>query len=106
MFHTLCYKDGDDVISLKPSCARAIHDELQDMFEVDWLDEVRREKAKRGEGLNKLRTYARFKSVLKVAPNLLHVPQRNHMRVNVYCFLSFVLVLPRCASKQGVMSQM
>jgi Fe-S oxidoreductase len=40
MFNSLCYEYGDEVVSLKPSCAHDIHDELQDMFVVDWLEEV------------------------------------------------------------------
>ena len=66
MFNTLRYKCGDEVISFKPSCAYAIRDELQYMFEADWLDQVQQEKAKRGEGLNKLRTYAIGSSLYSV----------------------------------------
>ena len=43
------------------------------MFECEWLSVVQRERAKRGDGLNKLRTYAKFKSVLCLEPYLMHV---------------------------------
>jgi hypothetical protein len=43
------------------------------MFVLDWLDDMQREKAKRGDGLNKLRTYSKFKSVFGMEPYLLHV---------------------------------
>ena len=65
MFSTLRYKDGDEVISLKPSCANAIRDELQNMFEVEWLEEVQREKTllswlDSGKVVSYLRVYFHF----------------------------------------------
>ena len=54
--------EDSDCITLRPSCVIPLRDEVQQMFEADWLCEVQREKKQdgRGTGLNKLRTYARL----------------------------------------------
>ena len=55
------------------SCIHTLRDEFQSTFESEWIREVERVEARRGNGLNKLRTYAKFKSVFGLEPYLMHV---------------------------------
>ena len=77
-FDTLIYNCSSDdalsdYISLRPSCVIPIRNEFHQIFESEWLHEVQRIHAKRGNGLNKLRTYARFKSDCRMEPYLMHI---------------------------------
>jgi len=87
MFDTRVYSCDTESISLSPSCVYALRNELQRTFEAEWLAEVQRPGAKRGDGLNKLRTYTRFKSEFQMEPYLLHV-QHEGKRLLLFKFRS------------------
>ena len=74
MFETLSYVDNDgSVISLKQSCMYELRQQLSDCFRTTWLESINDPVGKRGEGLNKLRLYAQYKSVVCLEPYLLYI---------------------------------
>ena len=73
MFETCMYTLDHDMYKLRSSHALSVRKELENEFICDWLVDVQRKEAARGEGLNKLRTYALFKCDFGFEPYLSYV---------------------------------
>ena len=73
MFETSMYTHDHDMYKLRPSHALVIRKELENDFIRKWQVDVHRREAVRGEGLNKLRTYALFKGDFGLEPYLSYV---------------------------------
>ena len=79
-FHTgnmhikrLRFIDNDDIREELVSCCRLFSEASFKQVADDWKQDLHREKAKVGDGGNKLRTYARFKTEIALEPYLIHV---------------------------------
>ena len=73
MFNMRTYDLEGDTVELRKTHALLIHNELQASAELQWLVDIGRETARSGDGLNKLRTYAKFKSEFGLEPYLSYV---------------------------------
>ena len=65
--------DNDDIREEVASCCRLFSEASFKQVADDWKQDLHREKAKVGDGGNKLRTYARFKIEIALEPYLIHV---------------------------------